>query len=137
MASLLEASAALVLAFIGAFPRFSQLGVIKGLGGTIVTTPSPLIVSSGATIGTVVATLSVAGGSGSYSFALISDASGYFSIVGNQLLVNAALSPGTDAIVIQANNGAGDVITLNTVVLITATGLSGQPMGLLLALTYP
>lgn len=63
-------------------------------------------VSSTAAIGTVVGTLSVQNGKGSYIYALTSNPGGLFSITGNQLKVAAALSPGSDPITIQAT-GSG------------------------------
>lgn len=126
MAGVLEAAsgALTVLAFWSVFPRFSDLGAISGiLGGSIVTSPGqPLTVPANAPIGTVVATLSVTGGTGTYTFSLLSDALGYFAIVGNQLQVNAAMATGTDALLIKADNGAGDVIQLPLNVIITPVG---------------
>jgi hypothetical protein len=117
------ADALTVFAFLSAFPRFADLGAIEGLAGAITTSPSPLTVPAGSPIGTVVGTLSVTGGSGTYTFTLLSDALGYFTIVGNQLQVNnAAMVAGTDAILIQATGTSGDVLQLPTSVIITPVG---------------
>lgn len=64
-----------------------------------------------ATIGSLVGNLSVIGGKGVYTFTLISNPGGLFSISGSQLQVAAALSDGSDPITIQANNGAGSIVT--------------------------
>jgi hypothetical protein len=125
MASWLEAAsgALTLLAFFGAFPRFAKDGVIDAFGGSIVTTPIPMTVPANAPIGTVVGTLSVAGGpGGTYTYSLLSDALGYFTIVGNQLQVNAAMVPGTDNITILATGSLGDTIQLPTSVIITPVG---------------
>lgn len=123
MASWVEATA-YALAFWSAFPRFSDLGSIDAvLGGSISMSPgAPLTVPANAPIGTVVTTLSVIGGTGTYTYSLLSDPLGYFSIVGNQLQVNAAMVAGTDNIVIQANGSTGDVLQLPTSVIITPVG---------------
>jgi hypothetical protein len=93
-----------------------KLVPVTSLAALIVTTPSPLTVLDDATIGTLVGTLAVIGGTGSYTFSLTSNPGGKYSITGNQLKVAAALTAGTDSITIQANNGAGSIITLNTTV---------------------
>lgn len=118
------ATGALVfLAFWSAFPRWADLGAIFGLGGNIVTSPATLTVSAGAPVGTVVGTIAVVGGTGTYTFTLTADALGYFTIVGNQLQVNSAsMSPGVDNITIQATGTGGDVLFLNTTVSITPSG---------------
>ena len=116
------ATGALVFAFWSAFPRFADLGAIESLGA-IVVSPSPMTVPANAPIGTVVGTLSVIGGSGTYTFSLLSDPLGYFTIVGNQLQVNsAAMVAGTDNIVIQATGSTGDTLQLPTSVIITPAG---------------
>jgi hypothetical protein len=112
-----------LLAFWSAFSRFRLLGASDAVGGSIVTSPAPpLTVPANAPVGTVVATLSVVGGSGSYTFSLASDPLGYFTIVGNQLQVNAAMVAGTDNIVVQATGSSGDVIQLPLSVIITPVG---------------
>ena len=83
---------------------------------SIVTTPSTLTVFDNATVGTVVGTLAVANGTGTYTFSLTSNPGGKYSITGNQLKVNAPLTAGTDTITIQANNGAGSIVNLTTTV---------------------
>ena len=114
------------MGLLGTHDRFSDLGVIEGrelAGGTIVSSPAFLSVASNATIGTVVGTFSVTGGlSPSYTYTLFSDNLGYFSIVGNQLQVNAAMSVGTDVIVVQAAGSLGDVLQQPMSVQITPSG---------------
>jgi hypothetical protein len=85
----------------------------------IVTTPSPLTIFDNATIGTVVGTLSVVGGSGTYIFSLTLNPGGKYSISGTQLKVAAALTAGTDTITIHADNGAGSFANLTTTVTVS------------------
>jgi hypothetical protein len=94
---------------------------------SIVTTPTPLIVSAGAPIGTVVGTLSVVNGVGSYTFSLTSNPGGKYQIVGNQLQVAAPLTAGTDTITILADNGAGSTPTLTTPITVTAVHVGYVP----------
>jgi hypothetical protein len=88
-------------------------------------------------IGTVIGTFSVPGGVGTYTFSFTSNPGSLFSITSNQLKVaNAAIGVGTYPVTVKADNGAGSVIT--TTFSLTATGtLSGQPIGLLMGITYP
>jgi hypothetical protein len=115
-----------LLAFWSAFPRYSDLGAITGVeagGGTIVTSPLYFTVPANAPIGTVVGTISVTGGvSPTYTYSLTYDQLGYFTIVGNELRVNAPLVAGTDNIVITATGSTGDTLQLPTIVIITPVG---------------
>jgi hypothetical protein len=89
-------------------------------------------------LNTVIGTLSVSGGTGSYTFTFTSNPGTLFNISTASLRDNTGtLTAGSYPITIQADNGAGSVVT--KVFLITATavaGGAGAPMGLLLALTY-
>ena len=87
-------------------------------GGVIVTSPSFLTIPSDATIGTPVGTINVVGGDGTYTYSL-TDPSGQFTILGNQIVVASALTPGTYSVLVRANNGAGD--TPSQVITITVT----------------
>lgn len=106
-------------------------------------TPAASIVLSNATIadtasvGDLVGNLSVVNGSGTYTYTLTSNPGTLFSITTAALKTAAALTAGSDAITVHADNGAGSV--LNRAFLITVTSsasTAGQPMGLLLTLTY-
>lgn len=83
-------------------------------------------VASSASAGTVVGVLSVAGGIGTYTYTLTSNPGSLFSISGSNLQVAGTLTPGSDPITIQANNGAGSIISRPF--LITVTGGSGQAL---------
>jgi hypothetical protein len=98
---------------------YGQLSRIaaNGIGATIQL--SSATVADTATIGTVIGALSVVGGTGSYIFTLTSNPGGLFSISGSNLQVAAALTAGSDAITVHADNGAGSV--LNRALLITVT----------------
>lgn len=99
-------------------------GAGAGQVSSIVTSPTTLVVPQTATVGTVVGTLSVVGGIGTYTYSLVSNPGGYFQIVGNQIQVAAALpTPQTITIKIQANNGLGDMPTLTTSVTIQSIGV--------------
>jgi hypothetical protein len=80
---------------------------------------SAATVADTATVGTTIGTLSVLNGTGSYTFTFTSNPGTLFAISGSNLNVAAALSAGSDAITIHADNGAGSV--LNTAFLITVT----------------
>lgn len=86
---------------------------------------SAATVSSSASIGTTIGTLSVLNGSGTYTFTLTSNPGGLFSISGTSLQVAAALSVGSDPITVHADNGAGSV--LNMAFLITVLNGSYVP----------
>jgi hypothetical protein len=99
-------------------------GAGAGMVSSIVTTPSILVVPAGSPVGTVVGTLAVVNGLGTYTFSFVSNPGGYFTIVGNQIQVASALpSPQAIPVVIQANNGLGDTPTLTTTIVIQATGI--------------
>ena len=72
-----------------------------------------------AAVGDTVGILSVVGGTGVYTFTLTSNPGALFSITGTSLQVAAALTAGSDAITIHADNGAGG--TLDRAFLITVT----------------
>jgi hypothetical protein len=73
-------------------------------------TLSNQIMSDTATIGSVVGTLGVSFGTGTYTFALTTNPGSRYAISGNQLVTAATLVAGTDIIAVQANNGAGSVL---------------------------
>jgi hypothetical protein len=123
MAGWLDAApgALTLLGFWSALPRFADLGSSMNLGAITFSPPGSLTVPANAPVGTVVATFSVQGGaSSSYVYTIISDQLGYFTIVGNQLQVNAAMVPGIDNLLVQATGNAGDVLELPMQVVITA-----------------
>lgn len=110
----------------------------SGGGGGPVLSLSAATALDSATIGTVIGTLTVTGGTGAYTFTLTSNPGGLFSITTNQLKVAAALTAGSDPITIKADNGAGSVVTRAFLITVTPAGSgTGQSQGLLLALTYP
>jgi hypothetical protein len=90
-----------------------------GRGGPAIVLSSATVPAA-ATVGTVIGTLSVIGGTGTYTYTFTSNPGSLFSITGNSLKVAAALTAGSDAITIHADNGAGSV--LNQPLLITVTG---------------
>jgi hypothetical protein len=98
---------------------FGRLGTVAG-GARISLSSSTISVS--ATVGTVIGTLSVIGGTGAYTFTLTSNPGSLFSISGSSLQVAAALSAGSDAISINANNGVGSSITQPFLITVTPTG---------------
>ena len=76
-------------------------------GGTIVISPSTVSCPDTTPVGTAVATVSVANGFGTYVYTL-SDPTGRFTIVGNQIQVASPLSAGFYNVTVNANNGQGD-----------------------------
>jgi hypothetical protein len=94
-----------------------------GLTSSILLSPSVLSVPTGSPIGTVVGTLSVVNGFGTYTFSFLSNPGSYFTIVGNQIRVGATLPPPQAIPVqIQADNLLGDRPTITTTITITTAG---------------
>lgn len=102
------------------------VGVGGGGGGAA---PTPTIQLSNATIadtasiGDTVGTLSVSGGSGSYTFTLTDDAGGLFAIDVAAVEAAAALTAGSYSITVQADNGVDTPIS--RAFLITVTESAG------------
>lgn len=84
---------------------------------------SSATVAANASVGTVIGTLSVIGGTGAYTFTFTSNPGTLFSITTASLKVAAALTAGSDPITVHADNGAGSVV--NTSFLITVTPVGG------------
>jgi hypothetical protein len=101
---------------------YGQLSRIATNGIVAIIQLSSATIADTASVGTVIGTLSVIGGTGSYTFTLTSNPGSLFSITGNSLKVAAALTAGSDAITVHADNGAGSV--LNQPFLITVTHAS-------------
>lgn len=98
-------------------------GAGPGAISYITTTPAVLSVPAGSPIGTVVGTLSVVGGFGTYTFSFLSNPGSYFSIVGNQIQVAATLpSPQLIPVQIQADDGLGDRPVISTSITVTTAG---------------
>jgi hypothetical protein len=104
-------------------PKFRRRrrGGVSGGAGVIVTSPSVLTTVDTAPIGTVVGTVAVFGGSGTYTFTLI-DPTGRFTIVGNQIQVASPVSAGFYPVTINATNGLGDNPTLATTIFVSHVG---------------
>ena len=90
--------------------------------------------------GTAIGTLSVRGGTGTYTFTLTDSHTNAVQVAGtNGVNLQVGSSPsgaGSFSITVHADNGAGSI--LNRAFVITAiSALTGTSMGLLLALTYP
>lgn len=77
-----------------------------------------------ADINDIVGVLSVANGEGDYTFTLTSNPETLFKISGSSLEVAAALSAGSDAITVHADNGAGS--TIDRAFIITVTHMSAS-----------
>jgi len=90
-------------------------------GGIITISPSAPTVPSNATVGTVVATPSVVGGTGTYVFTL-TDPSGQFTILGGNIVVASTLTAGSYPVIITGNNGAGDTPQLPIIITVTPSG---------------
>lgn len=98
---------------------------------------APTIILSGGTIpedadiGDPVGTLSVANGTGSYTFTLIDDAGGLFAIDGDILEVADTLLPGSYGITVDADNGIDPPIQRDFTIFATAViqplAISGTP----------
>jgi hypothetical protein len=113
------------------------LGRLVGAGGPAIQLSNASF-TAGSTQGTAIGTLSVSGGTGTYTFTLTDSASNKAQVAGtngvNLQAGSASAFAGSFSITVSATNG-GTPITRTF--LITATGTStGQPIGLLLSLTY-
>lgn len=80
-----------------------------------------------AAIGDVIGNLAVSGGTGTYTYSFQSNPGTLFSITSSSLKVAAALTAGSYAITIRADNGAGSVI--DQPFLITVTSSATLPEG--------
>jgi hypothetical protein len=93
------------------------------LGGNIAFIAlSAATIADTASIGATIGTLSVTGGSGSYTFTLTSNPGGLFSITSPSLKVAAALTAGSDAITVHADNGAGGLVNRSFLITVTHVG---------------
>ncbi len=93
----------------------STLNYVNGLvigGGPVLSLSAATIASTAAT-GTLIGTFSVANGTGTYTYSLTSNPGGLFQVSSTGVLSNAVqgLTPGSDPITAQANNGAGSIVS--------------------------
>jgi hypothetical protein len=82
-------------------------------------------IAEDASVGDLVGTLAVANGSGSYTFTLTDDAGGLFALdVGDDTLleVAGALSPGSESITVEADNGVDAPVSRAFLITVTAVG---------------
>lgn len=110
---------------LGEGNRFGKLGAIGGGNKNPAIEISNTTIASTATIGSLVGVLTVINGTGTYTFTLTSNPGTLFAISGSNLNVAAALTAGSDPITIQANNGAGSVITQPFTITVTSPGTNG------------
>ena len=89
-----------------------------GTPGTIILTPSTITIGDNTPVNTVIGTINITGGYGTYTYSLF-DPSGQFYIVGNTIQVFLPLTAGTYPITINATNGIGDNPTLSTTITVT------------------
>ena len=102
-------------------PKYKRRKRSGGIGvqpATLYTTPTVLTGNDLMPVGTVVGTVGLAGGWGTYTFSLV-DPTGRFILVGNQIQVASPLSPAFYNITINATNGQGDNPTLATTIYVT------------------
>lgn len=128
-----------------AFAKLGARGGFAGLGSSLGGYSRGIRLSAatfpaGSAQNTAIGTLSVVGGTGTYTFTLTDSHTNAVQVAGangvNLQVGSASSSAGSFSITVHADNGAGS--TFDRVFLITATASnSGQPMGLLLTLTYP
>jgi hypothetical protein len=120
---------------MGAGRRFGAMGIpLGGSRGPVLNLSASSYPANSAT-NTVIGTLSVTGGTGTYTYTFTSNPGTLFNISTASLRDNTGTNgAGSYPITIKADNGAGSVVS--KAFLITATAAStGSPMGLLLALT--
>jgi len=115
---------------------FSREGFLGGSNKGIRLSASTF--TAGAAQGTAIGTLSVVGGTGTYTFTLTDSHSSAVQVAGtngvNLQVGSASSSAGSFSITVHADNGAGS--TFDHSFLVTAVGVGGgNAFGLLLALT--
>lgn len=107
---------------MGARGGFAGLGIVGGSTANIILSGSTF--TTDAAVGTLVGTLSVTHGVGSYTFTLTSNPGTLFQIVGNSLeLDSATIAVGSYPVTIQASNGAGSIFSRSF--LLTALPVGG------------
>jgi len=89
-----------------------------GGAGVLFTTPDTLTANDSMPPGTVIGTLGVAGGFGTYTYSIV-DPSGRFTVVGNQIQVASPLSPAFYNVTFSATNGLGDNPSLASTIFVT------------------
>jgi hypothetical protein len=105
MAAMRLADCLPLLAFFSSFMRFATVGVESSPTTTINLSGSRVFPPNSAA-GTVIGTLSVVGGTGSYTYSLTFNPGALFQIVGSQLQVlSPTIAAGTYPITIQASGG--------------------------------
>lgn len=102
----------------GTGPNITGDGVNLRPAGPIIHLSNATI-SDNAAIGTTIGVLSVTGGTGSYTYTLVSNPGTLFAISGSNLNVAAALTAGSDPISIKADNGAGSTVTQPFLITVT------------------
>ena len=103
------------------FRHFSYLGKIALDVSTSISLSNATILDTTAP-GSLVGTLSVVGGTGTYTYTLLSNPGGYFAISGSNLNTALAVTAGIYPITIQADNGAGSVIIGTFTITVTHAG---------------
>jgi len=106
---------------------FGRLGARGGGSSGPTIHLSASTIADTAAVGDTVGVLSVLGGTGSYTFTLTSNPGLLFSIAGSALKVAAALTAGSDAITVQADNGAGSVVTRAFLITVTHSAGTSVP----------
>jgi hypothetical protein len=104
---------------MGARGGFGSLGLLGGAGIALNLSASTFPANSA--LNTVIGTLSVKGGTGSYTYTFTSNPGVLFNISTNQLRVTSTtIAAGSYPVTIKADNGAGSTVTKSF--LLTATG---------------
>ena len=102
---------------------FGRLGSGGGGGGPTLNLSASTFPENSA-LNTVIGTLSVSGGTGTYTYSLTSNPGTLFNISGASLRVTSTtIAAGSYPVTIRADNGAGSVI--DRVFLLTATAAAG------------
>ena len=109
------------------FPLVYSNGLV--VGGLILNLSAATIASTAAT-GTLIGNFSVSNGTGVYTYSLTSNPGGLFQVSSTGVLSNAiqGLTPGSDPITAQANNGAGSIVSSPFLItVLTANTLQDTP----------
>ena len=112
-------------------PKGKRWIYLGSIGASATLNLSISTISEDAIVGDLVGTLSVSGGTGIYTYSLTSNPGSLFAIDGDLLEVDDTLTAGSVSITVEADNGAGSVVSSAFLITVTPVG-GGVAAGTLL-----